>query len=75
MVVGITWAISLSLASYSCTLLVGSVGLVRAYLIAVRNDKDAEMKEIIIDVPLALSKMLTGFSCPWRLYKKPLPVN
>ena len=41
---------------------IGWVG--RAYLIAVRDDKDAEMKEIIIDVPLALSKMLTGFLWP-----------
>ncbi|MCA2722831.1 MAG: Photosystem I reaction center subunit III [Microcystis sp. M048S1] len=41
---------------------IGWVG--RAYLIAVRDSKDAEMKEIIIDVPLALSKMLTGFLWP-----------
>ncbi|MEA5536763.1 Photosystem I reaction center subunit III [Crocosphaera sp. XPORK-15E] len=41
---------------------IGWVG--RAYLIAIRNDKDAEMKEIVIDVPLALSKMLTGFAWP-----------
>jgi photosystem I subunit 3 len=41
---------------------IGWVG--RAYLIAVRDTKDAEMKEIIIDVPLALSKMLTGFLWP-----------
>lgn len=41
---------------------IGWVG--RAYLIAVRDDKDAELKEIIIDVPLAIGKMLTGFAWP-----------
>lgn len=41
---------------------IGWVG--RAYLIAIRDDKNAEMKEIIIDVPLAISKMLTGFAWP-----------
>ncbi len=41
---------------------IGWVG--RAYLIAIRNDKNAEMKEIVIDVPLAISKMLTGFAWP-----------
>jgi photosystem I subunit 3 len=41
---------------------IGWVG--RAYLIAIRGGKDAEMKEIIIDVPLAVSKMLTGFLWP-----------
>ncbi|AUC60964.1 photosystem I subunit III PsaF [Cyanobacterium sp. HL-69] len=41
---------------------IGWVG--RAYLIAVRGEKDAEMKEIIIDVPLAINKMLLGFSWP-----------
>ncbi|MEM8780659.1 MAG: Photosystem I reaction center subunit III [Cyanobacteria bacterium P01_G01_bin.49] len=41
---------------------IGWVG--RAYLIAIRNDKDAEMKEVVIDVPLAFSKMLTGFAWP-----------
>lgn len=41
---------------------IGWVG--RAYLIAVRGGKDAEMKEVIIDVPLAVSKMLTGFAWP-----------
>ena len=41
---------------------IGWVG--RAYLIAIRDDKDAEMKEIIIDVPLAFSKMITGFAWP-----------
>ncbi len=37
---------------------IGWVG--RAYLIAVRTTKNPEEKEIIIDVPLAISKMLTG---------------
>jgi photosystem I subunit 3 len=41
---------------------IGWVG--RAYLIAVRKTKDAEMQEIIINVPLALSKMLGGFLWP-----------
>ncbi|ACK69634.1 photosystem I reaction center protein PsaF subunit III [Gloeothece citriformis PCC 7424] len=30
----------------------------RSYLIAIQGEKDPEMKEIIIDVPLAISKML-----------------
>ncbi|MDB9495592.1 Photosystem I reaction center subunit III [Spirulina major CS-329] len=41
---------------------IGWVG--RAYLIAIRDDKDAEMKEIIIDVPLAFKLMLGGFAWP-----------
>lgn len=41
---------------------IGWVG--RAYLIAVRDSGAAEMKEIIIDVPLALRMMLTGFAWP-----------
>jgi photosystem I subunit III len=41
---------------------IGWVG--RAYLIAIKEGKDAEMKEVVIDVPLALSKMLTGFAWP-----------
>lgn len=41
---------------------IGWVG--RAYLIAIRGEKDTEMKEIIIDVPLAFNKMLLGFSWP-----------
>ncbi|MEA5512162.1 Photosystem I reaction center subunit III [Crocosphaera sp. UHCC 0190] len=41
---------------------IGWVG--RAYLIAIRKEKDTEMKEVVIDVPLALSKMLTGFAWP-----------
>ncbi|WP_017305318.1 photosystem I reaction center subunit III [Spirulina subsalsa] len=41
---------------------IGWVG--RSYLIAIRGDKDAEMKEIIIDVPLAFKFMLGGFAWP-----------
>ncbi|WP_416671089.1 Photosystem I reaction center subunit III [Egbenema bharatensis] len=41
---------------------IGWVG--RAYLIAVRGEKDPEMREIIIDVPLAVKCMLTGFAWP-----------
>ncbi|VEP18457.1 Photosystem I reaction center subunit III [Hyella patelloides LEGE 07179] len=36
----------------------------RSYLIAVRDEKNAEMKEIIIDVPLAISKMLAAATWP-----------
>ncbi|MGK7956226.1 MAG: Photosystem I reaction center subunit III [Crocosphaera sp.] len=41
---------------------IGWVG--RAYLIAVRDEKNSEMQEIVINVPLAISKMLTGFMWP-----------
>ncbi|MCW6037880.1 Photosystem I reaction center subunit III [Spirulina subsalsa FACHB-351] len=41
---------------------IGWVG--RSYLIAIRGGKDAEMKEIIIDVPLAFKFMLGGFAWP-----------
>jgi photosystem I subunit III len=41
---------------------IGWVG--RSYLIAIREEKDTEMREIIIDVPLAISKMLFGFVWP-----------
>ncbi|WP_107669091.1 Photosystem I reaction center subunit III [Cyanothece sp. BG0011] len=41
---------------------IGWVG--RAYLIAIRDDKNAEMQEVVINVPLAISKMLTGFAWP-----------
>lgn len=41
---------------------IGWVG--RAYLIDIRKGEDTELKEIIIDVPLAISKMLTGFIWP-----------
>lgn len=41
---------------------IGWVG--RAYLIAIRGDKDAELKEVVIDVPLAIGKMIGGFVWP-----------
>jgi photosystem I subunit 3 len=41
---------------------IGWVG--RAYLIAISKEKDAELKEVVIDVPLAISKMMTGFAWP-----------
>jgi len=41
---------------------IGWVG--RSYLIAVRDEKNAEEKEIIIDVPLAIKCSLTGFAWP-----------
>lgn len=41
---------------------IGWVG--RAYLIAISTDKNPEAKEVVIDVPLAISKMLTGFMWP-----------
>ncbi|MGD2184164.1 Photosystem I reaction center subunit III [Lusitaniella coriacea] len=41
---------------------IGWVG--RSYLIAIKSDKNAEMKEVVIDVPLAIRKMVTGFAWP-----------
>lgn len=41
---------------------IGWVG--RAYIIAVRKTDNPEMKEIVIDVPLAVSCMLSGFAWP-----------
>ncbi len=41
---------------------IGWVG--RSYLIAIRDEKDAQLKEVVLDVPLAFSKMLTGFAWP-----------
>jgi photosystem I subunit 3 len=41
---------------------IGWVG--RAYLIEIRKGDDPELKEVVIDVPLAISKMLTGFLWP-----------
>ncbi len=41
---------------------IGWVG--RSYIIAVRDEKDAEMKEIVIDVPKAFGIMLSGFAWP-----------
>jgi len=45
---------------------IGWVG--RSYLIAIREEKDTEMKEIIIDVPLAINKMLFGFMWPLQAF-------
>ena len=36
----------------------------RSYLIAVRDDKKAEMQEVVINVPLAISKMLAAATWP-----------
>jgi photosystem I subunit III len=36
----------------------------RSYLIAIRNDNDAEMQEVVINVPLAISKMLAAATWP-----------
>ncbi|MEB3213928.1 MAG: Photosystem I reaction center subunit III [Leptolyngbyaceae bacterium] len=47
---------------------IGWVG--RAYLIKIRGDKNTEQKEIIIDVPLALGIMLTGFAWPLAAIKE-----
>ncbi len=47
---------------------IGWVG--RAYLIAIRKEANPEMKEVIIDVPLALKFMLTGFTWPLAAIKE-----
>jgi photosystem I subunit III len=47
---------------------IGWVG--RAYLIAVRKTDSPEMKEIVIDVPLAFQTMLTGFAWPAAALKE-----
>jgi photosystem I subunit 3 len=47
---------------------IGWVG--RAYLIAIRSEKNPEAKEVVIDVPLAISKMLTGFAWPAAALKE-----
>ncbi|MEL6221380.1 MAG: Photosystem I reaction center subunit III [Cyanobacteria bacterium J06627_8] len=47
---------------------IGWVG--RAYLIKVREVKKPEEKEIIIDVPLAIGVMLTGFAWPLAAFKE-----
>jgi photosystem I subunit 3 len=36
----------------------------RSYLIAIRNDKDPEMKEVILDVPLAVKSMIASAAWP-----------
>ncbi len=41
---------------------IGWVG--RSYLIEIKKGKDPELKEVVIDVPLAISKMLGGFLWP-----------
>jgi photosystem I subunit 3 len=52
---------------------IGWVG--RSYLIAIRGEKDAEMREIIINVPLAIAKMLTGFAWPLAALQEYLSGN
>ncbi len=47
---------------------IGWVG--RAYLIDIRSEKNPAMKEIIIDVPLALKYMLSGFAWPLAAVKQ-----
>lgn len=42
----------------------------RSYLIAARNEKNTEEKEIIIDLPLALKCSLTGFAWPLAAFKE-----
>ncbi|XP_059658321.1 photosystem I reaction center subunit III, chloroplastic-like [Cornus florida] len=46
---------------------IGWVG--RSYLIAIREEKKPTMKEIIIDVPLALSIVFRGFIWPVAAYR------
>lgn len=41
----------------------------RSYLIAVRGGKNPEMKEVVIDVPLAFSKMLAASTWPLIAFK------
>ena len=47
---------------------IGWVG--RSYLITIREEKNPGMSEIIINVPLAISKMLLGFSWPLQALKE-----
>jgi photosystem I subunit III len=47
---------------------IGWVG--RAYLIAIRKGDSPEMKEVVIDVPLALPLMLSGFAWPAAALKE-----
>ena len=42
----------------------------RSYIIAVREKKNTEMQEIIIDVPLALSKMFAASTWPLLAFKE-----
>jgi photosystem I subunit 3 len=46
---------------------IGWVG--RSYLIAIRDDKKPEEKEVIIDVPLAVKCSLSGFAWPLVAFK------
>ena len=47
---------------------IGWVG--RAYIIAVRKEKNPAMAEIIINVPLAIRLMLSGFAWPLVAFKE-----
>ena len=47
---------------------IGWVG--RSYLQTIKKGKDPELKEVVIDVPLAVSKMLTGFTWPLLALKE-----
>ncbi|MBD2459608.1 Photosystem I reaction center subunit III [Oscillatoria sp. FACHB-1407] len=47
---------------------IGWVG--RSYIRSVKNDKEPEMSEIIIDVPRAVSLMLSGFLWPLAALKE-----
>jgi photosystem I subunit 3 len=47
---------------------IGWVG--RSYLITVRKDKNPEMKEVLIDVPLAVKCALSGFAWPLAALKE-----
>ncbi len=47
---------------------IGWVG--RAYIIAVRKEKNPAMSEIIINVPLAIRLMLSGFAWPLVAFKE-----
>ena len=52
---------------------IGWVG--RSYLQAIKKGPDAEEKEIIIDLPLAFSKMLFGFAWPLAAVQEYLSGN
>ncbi|MEN9208595.1 MAG: Photosystem I reaction center subunit III [Gloeomargarita sp. GMQP_bins_120] len=47
---------------------IGWVG--RAYLIAIRREKEPTEKEVILDVPLAIRCMLSGFSWPVMAFRE-----
>lgn len=49
----------------------GWIGWVsRAYLIAIKKEKNPEQKEVILDVPLAIKLMLTGYVWPLTALKE-----